>query len=231
MQNATKNNQFAQAGLDAEQINTSITNLVNGLANQLASQLRPKMYARIRSVITGASAPSPVGFAATTPSTGSLLATLQAVPQTALTNGDLVNNVVTVFQGALISGHTASRVSGDFVSFQNTFNKTIEPMIDNLSGTTDTTVAQNPQLESAIVSMVNSLGNQLSNDLGPGAQPAIRTLITGQSVPSGVSFTSGTPIAGSLLATLNSLPQQAVANWDLIAELVTVYARSSTSCQ
>ncbi|HZW30867.1 MAG TPA: hypothetical protein VFF52_09190 [Isosphaeraceae bacterium] len=230
MQNALTTGQYQQYNQDAEQISTDINALVNGLGNQLANQLHSKYYARIRSVVTGAPTPSPVSFASSTPATGSLRATLNTLPSNDLANPGLVHNLVTVYKDAVISGHTARAVSGDFVNFQKSFEKTITPMVEDLQTTaTGTTGARNPQLDAAITELVNSLGNQLSNDLGVKGQSAIRSLITGQSAPGSVSFTSGTPVAGSLLATLMSVPQGDLDNWDLIDDLVTVYASSSTA--
>jgi hypothetical protein len=230
MQNALAAGQDQQYGQDAEQLATQINTLVNSLGNRLAGQLHAPFYSRIRSEVTGAPTPSPVSFALSTPATGSLLATLSTLPSADLANQGLVNNLVSVYQNALISGHTARRVSGDFANFQKSFEKTISPKVQALPDpAVDGTTARDPQIDAAITELVNSLGNQLSNDLGVKAQPAIRNMITGQSIPSGVSLTTGTPVAGSLLATLRSLPQGDLDNWDLIADLVTVYASSSPS--
>jgi hypothetical protein len=224
LQNANAQNQYQQAGQDYEAINTAINGLVNGLGNQLAKQLHGKFYWRIRSVVTGASAPSSVGFASSTPSSGSLLATLNTMDQTSLGSPGIVSNLVVVYQNALISGHTATKVSGDFASFRTSFEKTISPLAQAAS---NSQVSQNQQLDAAIISLVNGLGDQLSKDLGTSAQPTIRALITGSSASSGVDYTTGTPVAGSLLATLMSVQTTDLSNWDFVNDLISVYSSSS----
>jgi hypothetical protein len=216
---------------DEEQISVATTNMVNGLGNQLAKQLRPKMYSRIRTLVTGASDPGTVGFASTSPSPGSLLATLNSLSNDALANPALVNNLISVYQDALITGHSATAVRGDFINFEHAFNKAIPPLVDNVqSASTPAESAQAQQaLDAEIVTLVNSFGTQLSNDLGAPGQSAIRSLITGLSSSSGVSFTSGTPITGSLLATLMSVPADELDNWDFVSDVVSVYASSSRS--
>ena len=153
---------------DEQQISTDTTNMVNSLGNQLAKQLHTKMYTRIRTVVTGASSPGTVGFALTSPSSGSLLATLNSLPNDALANPALVNNLITVYQDAMISGHSATAVRGDFINFQNAFDKAIPPLVANVQNAAtpaDLATAQQA-LDAEIVSLVNGLGTQLSNDLG-----------------------------------------------------------------
>ncbi len=216
---------------DEQQINTNIAGLVNGLGNELAKQLHGKMYSRIRAEITGASAPGAVGFAVSSPSAGSMLATLNSLSQTDLANPAVVGNLVSVYQEAMVSGHSATAVRGDFVNFQHAFNKAIPTLVDNVHAAT--TPAQQAQAQQAlnaeIVTLVNGLGNQLSSDLGAQAQPAIRGLITGLSAPSGVSFATGTPSPGSLLATLMSVSSNELTNWDFVANTISVYSSSSRS--
>ncbi len=216
---------------DEQQIYTDTTNMVNSLGNQLAKQLHSKMYTRIRTVVTGASSPGTVGFALTSPSSGSMLATLNSLPNDALANPALVNNLITVYQDSLISGHSATAVRGDFINFQHAFDKAIPPLVSNVQNATtpaDLATAQQA-LDAEIVSLVNGLGTQLSNDLGGPAKPAIRSLITGLSSPSGVSFASGTPISGSLMATLMSVPSNDLDNWEFVSNVVSAYASSSKS--
>jgi hypothetical protein len=217
---------------DEQQISTDTTNMINSLGNQLAKQLHSKMYTRIRTVVTGASTPGIVGFASTSPSSGSLLATLNSLPNDALANPSLVNNLITVYQDALISGHSATAVRGDFINFQQAFDKAIPPLVASVqSASTPAELATAQQaLDTEIVTLVNGLGTQLSNDLGAPAQPAIRNLITGvSSSSSSVSFTSGAPVSGSLMATLMSVPSDDLDNWDFLNDLVSAYASSSRS--
>ena len=153
---------------DEQQISTDTTNMVNSLGNQLAKQLHSKIYTRIRTVVTGASTPGAVGFALTSPSSGSMLATLNSLPNDALANPALVNNLITVYQDAVISGHSATAVRGDFINFQHAFDKAIPPLVTNVQNATtpaDLATAQQA-LDAEIVSLVNGLGTQLSNDLG-----------------------------------------------------------------
>ena len=224
LQNTNNQGNYQQAGQDYEQIDLAIMNLVNGLGNQLAKQLHGKFYPRIRSLITGAATPSTVGFVSSSPSTGSLMATLDTLAQTTLGSASLVNNVVAVYQDAMISGHTARQVAGDFASFGSSFEKTITPLAESA---TNSQVSQDQQLETAIITLVNGLGTQLSNDLGPQAQSTIRNLITGSTASSGVNYVSGTPVPGSLLATLMSVQTTDLQNWDFINDVVSVYASSS----
>ncbi len=220
-----------QSYSDQQQISIDITNLVNGLGNQLAKQLHSKMYSRIRTVVTGAAAPGAVGFAASSPSPGSLLATLNTLSQTDLASPGLVNNLVLAYQDAMITGHTATDVRGAFVNFQHSFDQAIPSLVSSVQDAAtpaDTATAQQ-NLNSEIITLVNGLGNQLSSALGASAQPTIRNLITGSSSTSGVNYTSGTPIAGSLMATLMSVPSSsyALSDWDFVNDLVSVYSSTS----
>src|SRR5262245_57444172 len=171
LQNATTAEQVAQ---DLKQIDTATTDLVNGLGRQLSSQLGRRLNARIRSVITGAPSPTGVDFAASLPAPGSLLGTLRALPQTTLANKDVVNNLSTAFESAMISGGRARRVGADFASFQSSFNKTIAPLVKDVeNATTDDQKAQAEQkLQTAVTDLVNNLGAQLSRDLKPKAGTA-----------------------------------------------------------
>jgi hypothetical protein len=231
LQNAILQHDTPEQYQDNRAIELAVESLVNGLGNQLAHQLHGKFYSRIRSVITGATAPSAVGDSPTFESPGSLMAILKfGVLETTLGSPSLVNNLVPVYQGAFITGHTATRVNGDFTSFRTAFAKTINPMTINLpttNGVASTEVSRNPQIEAAIVSLVNALGDQLSKDLGPGADPTIRNLITGSSATSGVDYATGTPIPGSLLATLMSVTTTELNNNEFIDDLVLVYSGSS----
>ena len=220
-----------QAFIDGEEISTDITSMVNGLGNQLAHQLHTKMYSRIRSVVTGASSPGDVGFASTSPSSGSLLATLDSLSQGDLASPSFVSNLISVYENAMIAGHTATSVRADFLNFQHSFDKTISPLVQAIqsAATPAETATAQQNLDAEIISLVNGLGNQLATDLGPQAQPTIRSLITGSSATSGVSDTTGTPTPGSLMATLMSVPTTSydLNNWDFVNDLVSVYASSS----
>jgi hypothetical protein len=222
LQAAQKSGDFWRAGLDSQAIRTQVNNLVNGLGDQLAKQLHnKKMVTRIRTVITGAPSPTTVGLASSTPSAGSLQATLAALPSDAMADPTVVNNLIGVFQNAMIAGNTAPRSRGDFVNFELSFGKTITPMIG--AGQTQ------QQVNTAIGTLVNNLGTQLSSHLGPGAQTDIQARITGSVGSSGVALTSGTPAPGSLLATLDSLSVDDLYNWDLINDLALAYGSSSPS--
>lgn len=70
--------------------------------------------------------------------------------------------------------------------------------------------------ESAIVLLVNDLGNPSSSDLGSQAQPAIRNPITGLSASSGVGLRTGTPSPESLMAT----PMSVSSNQRTVLETV-----------
>jgi hypothetical protein len=224
LQNDNNQGNFQQANQDSEQINLAIMNQVNSLGNRLAKQLHGKFYSRIRTLITGAATPSAVGFVSSSPSTGSLMATLDTLTQTTLGSPSVVNNLVAVYQNAMISGHTAKKVAGDFSSFESSFEKTITPLAESAP---NSQVSQDQQLETAIITLVNGLGTQLSNDLGSQAQSTIRNLITGSTASSGVNYVSGTPVPGSLLATLTSVQTTDLENWDFINDVVSVYASSS----
>jgi hypothetical protein len=65
--------------------------------------------------------------------------------------------------------------------------------------------------------------------LGPGAQADIQSKITGAVGSSGVTLTSGTPVTGSLLATLDALSTDDLYDWDLINDVAMAYASSSAA--
>jgi hypothetical protein len=222
MQAAQKSGDYWRVSMDSQAISIQVNNLINGLGDQLARQLHSKRFVkRIRTVITGAPAPTATGLPSSTPSPGSLQATLGALPTDGLANPTVVNGLVSVFQSAMIGGNTSPRSRGDFANFEVAFGKTITPMI----GSGQTT----QQVQSAIATQVNSLGTQLSSHLGPGAQADIQSKITGAIGSSGVALASGTPAQGSLLATLDALSVDDLYDWNLINDLALAYASSSTN--
>jgi hypothetical protein len=223
MQAAEKSNDQLRVQLDSEAIGTQINSLVNGLGDQLAKQLHKKLYTRIRTVITGAPAPTTVGLPTATPSPGSLQATLSALPSDTLTTPAVVNGLISTYENAVISGNLTPRSRGDFVNFEYSFNNTVEPLIEQ--------GASQQKVDAAIVSSVNALGTQLFTDLGPGALPNIQSNITGATGSSSVTLaTTGTPAPGSLMAILQAIPTDDLDfNTDLINDLALAYASSSTN--
>jgi hypothetical protein len=223
MQAATKSGDDWRASMDSRAINTQVSNLVNGLGDQLAGQLHKKMFARIRTLITGAPAPTTVGLASTTPSPGSLQATLSALPTDVVTNPTVIGGLVSTYESAMIGGNIAPRSRADFVNFESSFSKNVEPLIQQ--GQTQ------QQVNAGIVTVVNALGTQLSKDLGAGAVADIQSKITG-SYGAGVVALAGTatPAPGSLTAILEAIPSNELDfNWELINDLAMAYASSSTS--
>jgi hypothetical protein len=220
IQAAQKSGDSWRVSMDYQAMSTQVNNLVNGLGDQLARQLHnKKLVSRIRTEITGAPAPTQTGLPFSTPSPGSMQATFGALPTDGMASPTVVNGLISVYQNAMIAGNTTPRSRGDFVNFELAFGKAITPMI-NAGQTSD-------EVKSAIATQVNSLGTQLSSHLGPGAQADIQSKITGAVGSSGVTLTSGTPAAGSLLATLDALSADDLYSWDLINDLALAYASSS----
>jgi hypothetical protein len=208
--------------MDSETISNQINSLVNNLGDQLAKQLHKKMFPRIRTLITGAPAPTSVGLPMSTPSSGSLQATLSALPTDAMTTPTVVSGLVSTYENAVISGNLTPRSRSAFVNFEYSFEKTVTPLIQNGDS--------QQQVDAGIVTVVNGLGTQLSTALGPGAQSAIQSEITGAIGSSGVTLaSSNTPAPGSLMATLEAIPADDLDyNWDLINDVALAYASSST---
>jgi hypothetical protein len=222
MQAAQSSGNNLRAYLDSESISTQVTSLVNGLGDQLAKQLHKNMSRRIRAVITGAPTPTTVGLVTSSPSAGSLQATLSAIPTDLMTNTAAVDSVISVFQKGVINGNQAPHSRGDFVNFEYSLNQTITPMID--SGQSQ------QQVDNSVATVVNTLGTQLSKDLGSSAQADIQSNVTGATGSGGVTLaTSATPVAGSLLATLDSMSKDDLSDWDFINDLALAYSSSSAN--
>ncbi len=223
MQAAQKSGDYWRASMDSQAMSTQVNNLVNGLGDQLAKQLHKKMFTRIRTVITGAPAPTTVGLASSSPSPGSLQATLSALPTDVVANPAVVNSLISTYQNAVIAGNINPRSRGDFVNFESSFNKSVTPLIQQ--GQTQ------QQVNAGIVTAVNDLGNQLASHLGPGAVADIQTKITGSTGAGSVALAStATPAPGSLMAVLESIPSNELDyNWELINDLAIAYASSSKS--
>jgi hypothetical protein len=223
MQAAQKSGDNLTVDLDSEAIGRQINSLVNGLGDQLAKQLHKKMFTRVRTLITGAPAPTTVGLPSTTPLPGSLQATLSTLSPDAMTSPTVVSGLVSTYESAVIAGNLTPRSSAAFVNFEYSFNQNVNPIIDQ--------GGSQQQVDTAIVTAVNGLGTQLSIDLGPGAQASIQSMITGATSSSGVTLaSSSTPAPGSLAAVLESIPQDDLDyNWDLINDLAMAYASSSTN--
>ncbi len=172
-------------------------------------------------MITGASAPTTLGLASTSPTPGSLQATLSDMPTDLMANAAAADGVISIFQGALIAGNRSPRSQGDFVNFEYALNNTISPLISQ--GQTQ------QQINTSVASVVNNLGTQLSHDLGTSAVSDIQSKVTGSAGTSSVTLaTGGTPAAGSLLATLQSMAIDDYYNWNFINDLALAYSASST---
>jgi hypothetical protein len=223
MQAAQKSGDNWRYSLDSQAMNIQVNNLVNGLGDQLAGLLHKKMFTRIRTLITGAPAPTTVGLASSTPSPGSLQATLSALPTDAVSNPTVVGGLISTYESALIGGNVAPRSRAAFVSFESNFNRNVTPLID--SGQTQ------QQVDAAIVTAVNALGTQLAGTLGPGAVPDIQSKITGSAGSGSVTLAStATPAPGSLTAILEAIPVNELYDTvGLINDLALAYASSSKS--
>jgi hypothetical protein len=222
MQAAQKSGDSWRSQLDGESMYVQINSLVNGLGDKLAGQLHKKMFNRIRTVVTGAPAPTTVGLAWNGASPGSLQATLTALPTDAMTNPTVIGGLVSTFESAMINGNLAPRSRAAFVGFESSFNKNVTPLVD--SGQTQ------QQVDAGIATAVNALGTQLATQLGAGAVPDIQSKITGSAGSSVTLASTATPAPGSLMAVLESIPvNDLYYNVDLINDLALAYASSSKS--
>ncbi len=84
-------------------------------------------------------------------------------------------------------------------------------------------------LDAEIVTLVNSLGTQLSNDLGAPGQSAIEpdhgsVLVERRQLRVGCTL-----ITGNLLATLMSVPADELDNWDFVPTWCFAPTRGSSS--
>jgi hypothetical protein len=221
MNAAEKSRDYWRTSLDRDAVNAQVNNLVNGLGATLAKQL-PQRMARIRTMITGAPAQTKVGLAWSTPSPGSLRATLDALPTDALTNPTVVGGIVSTYQSAMIAGNVAPRSRAAFVNFVSTVHKTVTPVVGQGQS--------QQQINAAIVSAVNTLGTQVATAMGPGAVADVQAKITGSAGSTGVELAAtATPTAGSLAAILEAIPASEFEyNYNLIHDLALAYARTST---
>ena len=141
-----------------------------------------------------------------------------------------MNNLVLAYQNAMITGRTATGVRGAFVNFERSFNKTIPPLVSSLqSAATPANGARPAESQFRDHRAGQRPRQSIVLVLGASAQTTIRNLITGSISTSSVNYASGAPIAGSLMATLMSVPSSSytLSNWDFVNDLASVYSSSS----